>query len=158
MTTVAWVAGAFFLLAAVALWFGSLDQRRWSKGRSLGYVVAGILGLQMSCDTSIEQGPLGPHFLAILGSLVVMASGVRMLSKLGIWSVTRQAWRTPVFLVGVSSLTVAVACWLFLGYTDKHGWRGDPHPNLVGVGMLSWLAFLTGIVCGVVGAARAKHA
>jgi len=157
MTTLAWVAGAFFLAAATALWFGSLNRRRWSKGRSLGYVVVGIVGLQMSCDVSIDPRSKGPRLFVIIGSIIAMATGIRMLGKLEIWSITRQAWRTPLFLAGVSSLAVAVACWIFLGYTDGHGWRGDPHPNLVGVGMLSWLAFLIGIVCGVVGAVRAKH-
>ncbi len=69
----------------------------------------------------------------------------------GVW----RAWRSPLFVVGVFLLLVGVTCAVFLVYTSDHGWRGDPDPNLVGVGVLFFLATATGFIMTIVGVSRA---
>jgi len=150
------IVAAVFLVAAVGLWISSLPPGRWSKERAFGYIVAGIVAGEITSDAPFGHRLISPRLLVVVGALVMAATGNRMLRKLKIWQITRRTWRSPLFVIGIMLFATAGACWLFLWYADKYGWNGDPHPNLVGVGVLSWLCSWIGIPLLIVGVAKAN--
>jgi hypothetical protein len=71
-------------------------------------------------------------------------------------SITRYAWRSPLFVVGLFVLLVSLASAIGLALAGIVAWHGDPRPNLVGFGFLMVVATAIGIAMVGVGLSRAR--